>query len=91
MIANRLEINWICCFAFLQKKLTFFAQLHNPEMHYWDFVSRGPFEELLRIDNVINELKGQYPQITIPDDMKSYKELENLWKKTEKTKIDDEK
>lgn len=69
----------------LQKKLTFFAQLHNPEMYYWDFISRGPFEELQRIENTINELKHQFPQITFPDNLKTYEELEEIWKEVEKT------
>lgn len=69
----------------IQKQLTFFAQLHNPEMSYWDFVSRGPFEELLRIENVVKELKQQFPQINFSDNLKSYEELENLWKEVEKT------
>lgn len=69
----------------LQKKLTFYAQLHNPEMYYWDFVSRGPFEELLKVENIINDLKLQFPQIAFPDNLKTYEELEEIWKEVEKT------
>ncbi len=69
----------------LQKQLKFFAQLHNPNMIFWDFVSRGPFDELSSMDMVIKELKEQFPQVKFPTNLKSYSELESIWKEIEKT------
>lgn len=68
----------------LQKRLTFFAQLHNPEFSNWDFVSTGPFAKFSRLENIFNELKIRYPQIDIENNLKSAKELERIWKETEK-------
>ena len=69
----------------LQKHLTFFAQMNNPEMSSWDFVSRGPFSKLKKLEDVIRKLKIQYPNIKLADNLKSVKELEHIWKNVERT------
>lgn len=68
----------------LQKKLTFFSQLYDPEMKKWDFVSSGPFKIFYLIENIINQLKKNYPQIPIEKNLKSAEELDKIWKEADK-------
>lgn len=63
----------------LHRQLTFFAELHDPQMAGCDIVSEGPFATLTRLAALFHKLRDHYPDIRVAENLKSPEELEALW------------
>ena len=71
-------------------KLKYYLQLHNEEHSTKDFVSIPPFDDLERMEFLIDNLKNKYQEIiadskVIPEYTKSFQELKIIWQEAEKT------